>query len=248
MKAARLDSLTPFPLPPDFAMMRRKPWPAGPERKCARRGMTLIELLVAIAIVALLAGVAVSAFGPVRASADRAVAMKQMRQIGTALHQHAGEHHGRLPGPMWPGQIPVYDPDRDGRLARTLAPYLSVPTPPQPELVDLFVPPGFERAVGTGALMDSRTYVLNMFAPLPDGQVVNPWGNLAHEEPGSGRQLALLPGELWALSDADQLHPRVGSAPWGRNTPPEPIHGLNRLALLFSGSVIQIEDEELEIP
>lgn len=229
-------------------MTRWEPWSAGSNRKRVPSGMTLIELLVAIAIVALLAGVAVSAFGPVRASADRAVAMKQMRQIGTALHQHAGEHHGRLPGPMWPGQIPVYDPEREGRLARTLAPYLSVPTPPQPELVDLFVPPGFKRAMGSEALMGSRTYVLNMFAPLPDGQVVNPWGNLAREDPGSGRQLALIPGELWALSDADQLHPRVGSAPWSTNTPPEPIHGSKRLALLFSGSVIQIEEEELEVP
>lgn len=212
--------------------------------------LTLVEVLVGLLIVGLLATFLLSVLGSLRAKGERTQAISNLRQIGLALHQFAADHQGRLPGPMWPGQIPVLDPQRDGRLVRDLAPYLGLAASPEPATI--FVPPAFTRAFRavqpSAPWNEARTFVLNMAAlPANDREntpPINPWGNLAGT-PTSPRQLAAVPSSAWALSDADQLHPRVRGAPWRSFTPAEPIHGNKRLALRFSGSVEAVEEAEL---
>lgn len=61
-----------------------------------RRGLSLIELLVAVAIVGVLVGLAVPAVQRMRASAARAQCLDRLRQVGVAAHgNHAA--HGKLP-------------------------------------------------------------------------------------------------------------------------------------------------------
>ena len=61
-----------------------------------RRGITLIELLVAIGIVSILAGLALTAVQRAREAARRSACGNNLRQIGIALLSHH-EKHGRLP-------------------------------------------------------------------------------------------------------------------------------------------------------
>jgi prepilin-type N-terminal cleavage/methylation domain-containing protein len=210
-------------------------------------GFTLIELLVVIAVVAILASLILATVGAVRTQGDRAAAVSNMRQIGSAVIEYAGDNDGRLPGPLWPGQVPYLDPAREGRLVRELDRYLSGRAVPESGTVDLFVPPAFRRVVGEAAVANSRTYVMNMEVEDRDG-TVNPWGSAADPEPAEPMRLATVPAQAWGFSDADQLHPRVAPAPWSGNTPAEIVHGEKRLAWYFDGHVEGIEEEALELP
>ena len=139
---------------------------------------TLIELLVVISIVAVLAAVLLPVFNTVTLRADRVTALSQMRQIWIGIASYPVDHNGKFPGPLFPGQMPMLDPARDGRLVLTLAPYLGITIPTQPQLIPLFIPPAYRRAVTPAFLNNARTYVMNMAVPVPNGTTtLNPWGN-----------------------------------------------------------------------
>ena len=163
-----------------------------PRKKLA--AFTLIELLVVISIVAVLAAILLPVFNTVTLRADRVTALSQMRQIWIGIASYSADHNNKFPGPLYPGQLPMLDPARDGRLVLTLAPYLGITIPTQPQLIPLFIPPAYRRAVTPVFLNDARTYVLNMAVPVGNGTTtLNPWGNSAL----TGQQplaCALVPG------------------------------------------------------
>jgi len=86
----------------------------------ARAGFTLAELLVVLAIVAALTGVAVPAGLAVRRSALRTACAGNLRQIGICVLAYADDWHGLLPAegncgqrdprrsPAWFDRLPVY--------------------------------------------------------------------------------------------------------------------------------------------
>jgi prepilin-type N-terminal cleavage/methylation domain-containing protein/prepilin-type processing-associated H-X9-DG protein len=72
----------------------------------SRRGFTLVEMLVVIAIIAVLAAIIFPVFGIVRANARRTACQSNMRQIGAAIMLYADDYSGYLPSfsvshPSW---------------------------------------------------------------------------------------------------------------------------------------------------
>jgi prepilin-type N-terminal cleavage/methylation domain-containing protein len=216
-------------------------------RDKSRGGFTLVELLVVIGVIAVLASLSLAALSQVGAASDRSKAISNMRQIGAGINLFAADNDGRLPGPLWPGQLAQFDPARSGRLVRELAPYLGIPTPTAPKVEPLFVPPAYRKAVSSSFLDSARTYVVNMSVRDGNGTVI-PWGNLASPPPTQPLKLAAIPPQVWGFSDADRLHPRVTGTSWAANTPPKPIHTPKRLAWFFNGSVSPVDDTELALP
>ena len=212
-----------------------------------RGAFTLVELLVVLAVIAILAALSLGGMSKLGASSDRSKALSNMRQIGTGITLFATDNDGKLPGPLWPGQLAQFDPTRSGRLVRELAPYLGIPTPTAPKVEALFVPPAYRKAVSASFLDSARTYVLNM-SVVDSDQIVVPWGNLATSSSSQPLRLASIPAQAWGFSDADAIHPRVVGASWAANTPPKPVHTPKRLAWFFNGSVGPVDDTALALP
>ncbi|MFQ3588586.1 MAG: DUF1559 domain-containing protein [Fimbriimonadaceae bacterium] len=63
-----------------------------------RLGFTLVEVLVVVAIVAILASILFPVFAAAKESAKRSVCASNMRQIGIALAMYTDDYDGRMPG------------------------------------------------------------------------------------------------------------------------------------------------------
>jgi prepilin-type N-terminal cleavage/methylation domain-containing protein len=212
-----------------------------------RRAFTLVELLVVLGVLAVLAAFSLGGLSKIGGLSDRSKAASNMRQIGTGITFFTTDNDGKLPGPLWPGQLAQFDPTRSGRLVRELAPYLGIPTPAAPKVEPLFVPPAYRKAVSAAFLDSARTYVLNM-SVREGNQTLIPWGNLASTPSTKPLKLATIPAQAWGFSDADALHPRVSGASWAGNTPPKPVHTPKRLAWFFNGTVAPVDDAALAPP
>jgi prepilin-type processing-associated H-X9-DG protein/prepilin-type N-terminal cleavage/methylation domain-containing protein len=67
----------------------------------ARRGFTLIEIIIVIAVLMLLAGVLFPVFGRVRERGRQATCVSQLRQIGQAIQMYANDN-----GQFYPARLP----------------------------------------------------------------------------------------------------------------------------------------------
>ncbi len=95
-------------------------------------GFTLVELLVTVAIVAVLAALAVPWTVQAIRKGRQAATSSNLRQIGIAMIAYAGDHEGTLPGPACAavynyGRATTQDADTP-HLGAYLAPYLSPAT------------------------------------------------------------------------------------------------------------------------
>ncbi|MBQ7502670.1 type II secretion system protein [bacterium] len=83
---------------PNTVIFRRSP-------RCAQ-GFTLIELMIVIAIIAVLAGIMIPNFVKAREESLRTAAIENMKSIGTALEMYAADNAG-----CYPVQLKKLTPD-----------------------------------------------------------------------------------------------------------------------------------------
>src|SRR6266446_3288174 len=86
------------------------------------RGFTLVELLVVMAIVAVLGGLGMSAFQSTQRKARAAACAQNLREIGTGLVRYVAENDGTFPTLV---MARVSTSDRAPALDTELAPYIS---------------------------------------------------------------------------------------------------------------------------
>jgi len=69
-----------------------------------RRGLTLVEMLVVLAIVAILAGILFPVFARVREAGHNAVCLANLKQLALGMTLYCNDHNGYFPE-AWPGNI-----------------------------------------------------------------------------------------------------------------------------------------------
>lgn len=89
------------------------------------RGFSLIELLVALAVLGVLALITVAASRQGMEQAESAACQGNLRQWGVALHLYANEHNGALPR-RGEGVQPVFIVDRPEDWINALPPYMGM--------------------------------------------------------------------------------------------------------------------------
>lgn len=207
-------------------------------------GFTLLEVLSVTAIIAILGGLTLVSLGKAQEAGDRATGISGMRSIGLALHHYASDNEGYLPGPLKSGQGVSYIPNKKDSLASVLGVYLGVADNEQQIVVESFMPPAYVKAMGGVAPAEAgNPFVVNVSASN-NADKLWPWGSEG-QNARPPMKIQAVPGRVWAFCDADQLNPHVQGQPWASKTPEKIVHGLERLALYFDGSVSPISQATL---
>src|ERR1700729_2262667 len=86
------------------------------------RAFTLIELMVVIAIIAILAALLVPVLSRGKGYAWRTQCANNLKQLGTVIQLYADDHDDHLPGPAWQGLYYVYNNSENVYLLYYIAP------------------------------------------------------------------------------------------------------------------------------
>jgi len=219
-----------------------------PRCRC-RQGFTLIELLVVITIIGILSGIAFGVYSSVARRADVTAGQQILREHGNAIQLFVADNDGKYPGPLWPGQIPIYDEDETGRLVVQLAEYLGVDTSDTSgEVIRELVPPLYFKEINQ-ITAPPRTFVVQLTVEEPGGYSYQPFGSLINDTSPRTAAVVTEPATTWLMSDADQEHPLVTNAPWAGSTPAEPLtNNHRRNVLFFDGHVESVGREFNWVP
>jgi prepilin-type N-terminal cleavage/methylation domain-containing protein len=119
----------------------------------SRQAMTLLELLVVIACIAILAALLLPALASAKESGRRAACLGNLRQLALSLASYTTDDKGLLPPPAqpagrWPGQLRSY---------YSASAVLLCPT-------EIAANPSLLAAVGVSPVDPPRSYLINAFA------------------------------------------------------------------------------------
>ena len=220
-----------------------------------KRAFTLVELLVVIAVIAILAALLLPALAAAKEKGYRAQCINNLKQLSLGIQAYADDHGDQLPGPVWSGFYENYDNVDSKRLSFYIATYLGRPAPsatPQDNLLARCPSAVKHWKENPGEDMMSIFVPLSYVACVDltnvnSGVVTRPFGypyaslpfNLATNEPPKLAHQIYNPSISWALRDADQQDTRQ-AAGYYNYLPVTPTHGNVREELFFDWHVAAV--------
>ncbi len=208
---------------------------------------SLVELLVVIAVIAILAAMLLPAMARAKQKAGQINCISNLRQIGHALQMYLEDNNDFLPGPLWNGMQASYQSDSTEEMLFYIgSAYLAVPAPSDGEsrIVNVAVCPGYLRAapaLSSISDMEGRIcYLLNPDVDPNTGPRVPAFGYPAPERlPLKYSQLNQYGSHasIYAITDVDKLNVPDPSVTWWTDLPYKPSHGNSRNELFFDWHV-----------
>lgn len=218
-------------------------------------GFTLLELCLAIGVVAVLTVLAYAGYQRLSQSSGKISCVNNLRQIGAAILHYSGDHQGLLPGPIVGAQR-VYvsrhtlTPGNGSSLADYVASYFGITDVPVNQTVPVreFICEAGRRGVKTrGVAVENGLYYIHLLTYVNPSTIIYPFGatdgTVTSKEPErllAVREIKEL-SKMIALVDEDHalmnMPPRNLTAP---RSPLEPAHGNARNVLYLDGHVSSV--------
>jgi prepilin-type N-terminal cleavage/methylation domain-containing protein len=201
---------------------------------------TLVELLAALGIIAVLSVTLLAGVRKARSFSDRAATAQSLRSLGAAMQSYAADNDLSLPGPFYNAQSAFYSTKLQGALGTFLWSYLGSPEPTsQSQECKAINNPANLRA---RPVQDSPVYLIRPEITMSGGTTIKPFG--ARDSDGTVTQTPIKTPALssyglsknWAAVDIDQKLSRVQG--WDTSKyPKNPVLGNVRMALYFDWHV-----------
>ncbi len=216
-------------------------------------GFSMIEILVALAVMAILGVLLMVGSQSVRNKSDKAVTLSNWRQISVAIFSYCNDHQQRIPGPLNSlqrafynaGQAPGYPP---GEIGYFLAPYLApgLPGQGQKAKTDYTLPPMQSPAVRRQSPLGDKAvqFHMNITIYTHGDERISPFGYRSSGIPPMSLiavtrtfqefQANLSEHPMFFMIDRDAIGWDAATLePLGFTA--KPLFGNSRLALYFDG-------------
>lgn len=233
-----------------------------------RRAFTLVELLVTIAVIAILVALLLPALHSAKRKAVKTQCLSNQKQVGLALQLFLDDHNDQLPpgdtNSLFLTELPIYAEggEFNRHLGYHLSPYVPLPRAEtlagKTNLIQIMLCPGYLRSLpgnteaGYNPATDNFThaycftlsrYVLKQPWGLPFG-----WAAAGNPSMKLPEIAALRPlSEAWAMADLDWEVPASAQSLGIDRTPyvaKKPVHGNTRTALYFDLHVGKIQNKD----